>query len=80
MPQDSAYHRSTHPKTWWITPEVQFLSGILYALEGANWQRGGGKGPQPKPTKFPSDRTFETHIQDSDELNDLKRRRREMNG
>lgn len=29
---------------------------ILLVLQGANWQRGGGKGPRPKLQKRPSDK------------------------
>jgi hypothetical protein len=50
---DSAWYRARKPNTWWVTPELQMMAGLLYASEGANWQRGGGKGSQPKPFKFP---------------------------
>ena len=52
---ESAWFRSRKPNTWWVSPEIQMLSGILFALDGANWQRGGGQGAKPKPTKFPEE-------------------------
>ena len=55
---------------------MQMLAGVLYAVEGANWQRGGCQGNQPKPVKFPTDR--EENIKDAGELADKKRRRKEM--
>jgi hypothetical protein len=32
------------------------LASVLDALNGANWQRGGGKGSKPKPTQRPDPR------------------------
>jgi hypothetical protein len=29
------------------------LRQILHTLQGANWQRGGGKGQKPKPIDLP---------------------------
>jgi hypothetical protein len=54
---DSAYFRALHPKSWWWTPQTDFLAEILAAVQGGNWQRGGGKGPQPQPVKRPADDT-----------------------
>lgn len=53
---DSAYYRSLHPRSWWWTPLFDFLAMILVTLQGANWQRGRGKGPRPKIQKRPSDK------------------------
>lgn len=54
------------------------LAGVLYAVEGANWQRGGCQGSGPKPVKFPEDK--EVLIKSSDELAarkaEIRRRRR----
>lgn len=75
---ESAYYRSKKPNSWWVTPELQILAGILYAVEAANWQRGGCQGSGPKPVKFPEDK--EVLIKDADELAERKRRRREMTG
>lgn len=63
---ESAYYRARKPNSWWVTPELQLLAGILYAGEGANWQRGGGQGKPPNPVKFPED--VEVSLKDSDEL------------
>jgi len=52
---DSAYFRALHPKSWWWTPQTDFLAEILAAVQGGNWQRGGGKGPQPQPAKRPDE-------------------------
>lgn len=74
---DSAYYRSRKPNSWWVTPELQVLSGVLYAVEAANWQRGGCQGNAPKPLKFPEDKEISVH--DSADLNarrDRVRRRR----
>lgn len=74
---DSAYYRSRKPRSWWVTPEMQLLAGVVYALEGANWQRGGCQGSGPKPIKFPEDK--EPALKDLDELKARKeaiRRRR----
>jgi len=53
--EDSAVFREQHPKSWWWTAEIDFLSAILHTLQLANWQRSG-KGSQPKPIKRPEDR------------------------
>lgn len=54
--QDSAFYRSRKPKSWWVTPQLQYLAAMQYVLEAANWQRGGGTGEKPEPPKFPEDR------------------------
>ena len=74
---DSAYYRSQKPNSWWVTPEMQVLSGVLYAVEAANWQRGGCQGNAPKPIKFPQE-AKEVSIRDAEELNERRRRRREL--
>jgi hypothetical protein len=74
---ESAYYRARKPNSWWVTPELQLLSGVLYAVEAANWQRGGCQGNAPKPVKFPVDK--EVSVKDVDDLNarrDRVRRRR----
>ena len=74
---ESALHRSRRPRSWWVTPELQLLSGVLYSIDGGNWQRGGGKGPQPKPTKFPEERK-DGGLKTADDL--AKRRERLKRG
>lgn len=71
----SAYFRARKPRSWWKTVDHDLLAGILYAAEGANWQRGGCKGPEPKPVKFPEDR--EIRVKDASELAEKKRAQRE---
>lgn len=42
----------------WVDPwdiDTHLLAGVLDALNGANWQRGGGKGAAPKPVPRPED-------------------------
>lgn len=51
----SAYWRSKHPKSWPWGIDTEFLSAILFTLQGANWQRSGGKGDKPKFIKRPND-------------------------
>lgn len=57
MPPDgtSALFRELHPTNWFWTPEFDMWAGILHALQTGNWQRGQGKGSQPKPVKKPAD-------------------------
>lgn len=52
---ESAVYRAQHPKSWWWTAEIDFLAANLHALQSGNWQRGGGRGPQPKPVTRPKD-------------------------
>ena len=74
---ESAWYRSRKPNSWWVTPDLQLLAGILYATEGANWQRGGGAGNQPKPVKFPEDRKVDvTGLDDLAQRRDRLRRKR----
>jgi hypothetical protein len=64
-----------------VTPEIQMLAGLLYAAEGANWQRGGGQGTAPKPVKLPVDK--EPDVKDAEDLASRKealKRRREKRG
>lgn len=68
---DSAYFRSRKPRSWWKGPEHELLAGVLYAIECGNYQRGGCKGTEPKPIKFPEDRDI--RVKDSTELAEKKR-------
>ena len=68
--KDSAYFRAKKPNSWWVTAELQIMAGVLNALEGANWQRGGGQGKAPTPVKFPEDTKIS--MKDIDELNARK--------
>lgn len=40
------------PMAPWGMNEL-LLRQVLFALQGANWQRGGGKGQRPKPIDLP---------------------------
>lgn len=48
-----------------------FLAMILVTLQGANWQRGRGKGPRPKIQKRPSDKP--PQVRSVAELDEKKR-------
>ena len=37
------------------SPETHLLAHATFLLEGANWQRGGGKGKTPKPLETPGE-------------------------
>lgn len=51
----TALWRSKHPRSWPWSIDTEFLSAILFTLQGANWQRSGGKGDKPKFIKRPND-------------------------
>lgn len=54
-PEDSAYHaelRGGQQFRGW-TSDRYLLASILDVLQGANYQRSGGKGKKPKPTWRP---------------------------
>ncbi len=72
---DSAYYRSLHPRSWWWSPLFDFLAMILLTLQGANWQRGGGRGSRPKIQKRPSDKV--APVKSVDELDERKRKQAE---
>lgn len=57
LPPDgtSAYFRARYPNSWWWEPHYGILSGILFAAEGANWQRAGGKGEKPEMITRPKE-------------------------
>lgn len=69
--------RSTHPKSWWVTPEIKHIAMVQYVLELANWQRGGKRGnsDKPKPPKFPEDRP--AAVKSRDELVERRKANRE---
>lgn len=52
-PRDSQLAYAVHGETvlWGVTDHL--LAAVVDALNAANWQRGGGKGPRPKPVKRP---------------------------
>lgn len=48
-PPDAAFRQVADPLAAYHTAEARLLSLTVDTLAGANWQRGGGKGPRPKP-------------------------------
>lgn len=48
-PPGAAIRRLRDPLSEFKTAEGTLLSAAVDTLAGANWQRGGGKGPRPKP-------------------------------
>lgn len=48
-PPTAAIRMVKDPLSAFRTPESQLLSTAVDTLAGANWQRGGGKGPRPVP-------------------------------
>jgi len=51
MPTSSQLYQAVHGPQW--SPELHMLANIFDTLASGNWQRGGGKGPRPKPVKRP---------------------------
>jgi len=64
---ESAYFRARNPRSWWWSADHDFLASILLALQGANWQRGGGKGEKPKRVERPKEAPPVKHVS-ADEL------------
>lgn len=54
------------------------LARIAHVLAGANWQRGGGKGPKPKPVKTPGSKGRERRKSRADRGADTARRLRNL--
>ena len=75
--EKSALFRDQHPKSWWWTAEVDFMSVILHTLQLANWQRAG-KGPQPKPIKRPDDTKRRSRGYEPKSAGELAERRKRM--
>lgn len=48
-PSTAAFRKLKDPLSPFKTPDGLMLSAAADALAGANWQRGGGKGPRPLP-------------------------------
>lgn len=65
---ESAYFRSRYPRSWWWNPTHDFMASILLALQGANWQRGGGRGEKPKRIERPKDIPVATGIRSAADL------------
>lgn len=51
--RDSSHARALLGTDYEWTLETQLLAGVHDRLAEANWQRGNGKGPRPKPIPRP---------------------------
>jgi len=47
------YRKLRGPMAAWDDTTPLLLRQVLFTLQGANWQRGGGKGQKPKPIELP---------------------------
>ena len=87
---ENALYRDMHPKSWDWNTNTEFQSMILYALQGANWQRGGSpEDKRPEMILRPDD--FKTEPESEPEQpeqtftldtikDELARRRAMLNG
>ena len=53
--QGSAIARCELGESAFWTVDTHLLAGVLDALNGANFQRGGGKGKRPEPVPRPGE-------------------------
>jgi hypothetical protein len=68
-PRSSALLRHLKPaESEWDTNSY-LLAAAVDALNGANWQRGGGKGKQPDPVPRPNDGPQRPSIEPAPESN-----------
>ena len=68
----------------WSTTDW-LLAGVLDVLQGANWQRGNGKGSRPKPVVRPQslaeqERKQREHADAQERVTRLRERREEVTG
>lgn len=54
------------------TLDTHLLASILHAVQGANWQRGGGKGKKPEPITRPGE-AREAERRDADQARRARR-------
>lgn len=52
MPREARTVQELNPAALWGSTE-HLLAGMFDVLQGANWQRGGGKGTRPRPIERP---------------------------
>ncbi len=73
LPRDSVTILKIQPKAeieeW--DSSAWLLAQAVDILSGANWQRGGGRGPKPKPVKRPKP-PRETTADEGLEIEDFK--------
>jgi hypothetical protein len=58
LPRQSQTAQEALGPSW--PAELHLLANVADLLAWSNWQRGGGKGPKPKPTKRPGDKSSQT--------------------
>lgn len=79
-PAGSAIRRSQDKMAAYTSPEMQLATIAIDALLGANWQRGGGKGPRPEgiltliERQMKADEALRTAPQNRQELTDVRKR------
>jgi hypothetical protein len=56
MPDSLLYRHLRGPMAVWDDMTPLLLRQILLTLQGANWQRSGGKGSKPKPIPLPDNK------------------------
>lgn len=71
---DSAYFRARYPHDWWFDMDLRLQSWQLLALQGANWQRGGGKGSRPKVFEPPKPKPQRPQRENVIPIEDIKNR------
>ena len=62
--QGSAIARCELGESAFWTVDTHLLAGVLDALNGANFQRGGGKGKKPTPIPRPGEKAAAEPAQD----------------
>jgi hypothetical protein len=74
----SAFYRHSFPESWWWTPELDFLSAVVTAVQWGNWQRGGGKGDKPRRVTKPVDKPRSAPGTAPTSADDLKARKAKL--
>lgn len=62
--QGSAIARYELGESAFWTVDTHLLAGVLDALNGANFQRGGGKGKRPEPVPRPGEKSTAQPMRD----------------
>lgn len=82
LPKDSATMQQILGRefaSWDVTDYL--LAAVVDVLQGANWQRGGGKGQRPKPLPRPKSKVEieehnRRHVANEARLRELREKRR----
>lgn len=77
LPRTSQTAQAAHGSDW--SAELHMLANVVDLLAWSNWQRGGGRGPKPKPLKRPRDKSSQTFGKPVP-IDDVRRFLREQNG